>query len=62
MKNLSKPSEAEMQDLARDAMRPDSFDLEDNQAQAEAEQNLEMRELALAARLENEACTALGVF
>jgi len=62
MKNLLKPSEAEMQDLARDAMRPDSFCLKDNLGQAEAEQNLEMRELALAARLENEACVALGVF
>lgn len=52
-----------MQDLARDAMRPDSFCLEDNHlSQAQAERALEMRELALAARLENEACTALGVF
>jgi len=60
MKNLSKPSEAEMQDLARDAMRPDSFCLEDNQAQAE--RALEMRELALAMRFESEACAALSIF
>jgi hypothetical protein len=60
MNHTSKPSEAEMQDLARDAMRPDSFCLEDNQAQVE--HALEMRELALAAKLENEACAALGVF
>ena len=60
MKNLFKPSEAEMQDLARDAMRPDSFDLEVTASQLE--HALKARELALAARIESEACVALGVF
>lgn len=61
MKNPNKFPEAEMQDLARDAMRPDP-DQVTHKRDGEAEKQTELKEMALAAKLENEACAALGVF
>lgn len=50
-----------MQDLARDAMRADC-DCEAHKQDDWAEKQAELKEMALAAKLENEACAALGVF
>lgn len=50
-----------MQDLARDAMRPDP-DQVTHKRDGEAEKQTELKEMALAANLESQACAALGVF
>lgn len=60
MKNTRFP-EAEMQDLARDAMRADC-DGEAHKQDDWAEKQAELKEIALAANLESLACAALGVF
>ena len=61
MKTPNKPTEAEMQDLARDAMRPDP-DQVTHKRDGEVEKQTELKEMALAANLESQACAALGVF